>query len=125
MKLPACNKSEFYFVLLVAPLVIFFVMLPAVVAFVIFLAPLVELLTDILICAAAELASYSAVATAAVNSIAATTKRIDVWLTIISLPLKIIYLFRGLKIEATNFTYILCSDHRGLIGHFSLCIIFC
>ena len=97
-KLRACNKSEFYFVLLAVLnglLVIFFVMLPAVVAFVIFLAPLVELLTDILICAAAELAVYSAVATAAVNNIAATTKRIDVLLIIIFLPLKIIYLFRG------------------------------
>ena len=91
MKLPACNKSEFYFVLLVAPLVIFFVMLPAVVAFVIFLAPLVELLTDILICAAAELAVYSAVATAAVNNIAATTKRIDVWLTMVFSRLESIY----------------------------------
>jgi hypothetical protein len=83
MKLPACNQSEFYFVLLVVPLVIFFVMLPAVVAYVIFLAPLVELLTDILIRAAAELAAYSAVATAAVNNIAATTKRIDVWLIVV------------------------------------------
>ena len=86
MKLPACNKSEFYFVLLAVlngPLVIFFVMLPAVVAFVIFLAPLVELLTDILICAAAELAAYRAVATAAVSNVAATTtKIIDVWLTV-------------------------------------------
>jgi hypothetical protein len=92
MKLPACNKSEFYFVLLAVLnglLVIFFVMLPAVVAFVIFLAALVELLTDILICAAAELAAYRAVATAAVSNVAATTtKIIDVWLTIAFLSLK-------------------------------------
>lgn len=92
MNLPACNKSEFYFVLLAVLnglLVIFFVMLPAVVAFVIFLAALVELLTDILICAAAELAAYRAVATAAVSNVAATTtKIIDVWLTIAFLSLK-------------------------------------
>jgi hypothetical protein len=83
------------FVVLAGPLVIFFVMFPAVVAFVVFLAPLVELLTDILICAAAELLAYSAVATAAVNNIAATTKMIDVWLIIIFLSLKITYIFFG------------------------------
>jgi hypothetical protein len=83
------------FVVLAGPLVIFFVMFPAIVAFVIFLAPLVELLTDILICAAAELPAYSAVATAAVNNIAATMKMSDVWLIIIFLSLKITYIFFG------------------------------
>jgi len=71
--------GRFYFVLfagLNGPLVIFvifFVMFPVIVAFVIFLAPLLELL----ICPATEL-TYSALATAAAISTAAVnTKAID------------------------------------------------
>ncbi len=95
MELLRRNNQSFYFVLfanLNGPLVIFvivFVMFPVIVAFVIFLAPLVELLTDILICAAAEVAAYRAVATAAVSNVAATTTKIIVFcLTIAFLPLK-------------------------------------
>ena len=70
---------SYYFVLFVAlngPLVIFvifFVMFPVIVAFVIFLAPLLELL----VCPATEL-TYSALATAAaINTTAVNTKAIE------------------------------------------------